>query len=372
MSRKKRLLFGVVVSLAVFLLLEGACSFVWLAVDFARRQATLPKAGRFEEESHAQYDAEIGWVHRPNTALRNFYGPGRHLHINSEGFRANGETPSREEKARRVICLGDSFTLGFGVDDRDTWPAQWERLTPDIRTVNMGQGGYSVGQCCLWYRRSGPALKADALVFAFIVDDIWRMRGERMANGYGKPRFSAAAGRLTVSGQPVPTKIETGRPLRETAEEIRFLADHNSIARTLRAVSGGASTVPAGEEAAEQVLVLLAVLDELSEAARSERIPFLVVLLPELREFQDASLKQARRAVSEAVSEHLRGRRVPLLDLFDAFVEGGADRYSHYFLEERWHHYNEAGNRLVAERVDAALRKLPDLKTQDTRAERRP
>ena len=131
-------------------------------------------------------------MHVPGTSLSEFYGPGRGLTINRDGFRGVEDYIGHKPKDRfRVVCLGDSFTLGYGVDDRDTFPARLERIEPRVQAVNMGQGGYSVGQCCLWHRRTGASLEADALVFAFIADDIWRMGGERMANGYAKPQFAA-------------------------------------------------------------------------------------------------------------------------------------------------------------------------------------
>ena len=42
----------------------------------------------------------------------------------------------------RIICSGDSFTLGFGVDNEHTWPQQLAARNANLETVNMGQGGY--------------------------------------------------------------------------------------------------------------------------------------------------------------------------------------------------------------------------------------
>ena len=74
------------------------------------------------ERRHTEYDAELGWVSVPGHAVPDIYGPGRSITINRQSFRNKREFPERAPAGKlRVICSGDSFTLGYGVDDDATW-----------------------------------------------------------------------------------------------------------------------------------------------------------------------------------------------------------------------------------------------------------
>jgi len=75
----------------------------------------------------------------------------------------------------RVIGSGDSFTLGHGVANGQTWCARLEEIDPRFENVNMGQGGYGADQAYLSYRRDRRRLDRDTHIFAFISDDLHRL-----------------------------------------------------------------------------------------------------------------------------------------------------------------------------------------------------
>src|SRR5207237_1214574 len=121
----------------------------------------------FNEQMHTTYDAELGWAHRRSVSVPDLYGSGVFLKTNSQGFRGDHEIAAEEPKDRvRVICSGDSFTLGYGVDDDHAWCAQLMAMDSRLETVNMGQGGYGVDQAYLWYVRDGRALEHTVQIFA--------------------------------------------------------------------------------------------------------------------------------------------------------------------------------------------------------------
>jgi hypothetical protein len=130
-----KLALVIVAPVVALALLEGLASLVLAGRDFSRWRDT-PNA----EARHSLYDAELGWVNRPNVALPNMYGPGLALHTNARGFRGRAETGETPPLGwRRAICSGDSFTLGYGVGDAETWCALLGTAIPDLETVNMGQ-----------------------------------------------------------------------------------------------------------------------------------------------------------------------------------------------------------------------------------------
>lgn len=58
------------------------------------------------------------------------------------------EVGPRQESEHRILCLGDSFTFGLGVDFEETYPQQIERILrqedPGTRVLNGSTGGNAV------------------------------------------------------------------------------------------------------------------------------------------------------------------------------------------------------------------------------------
>jgi hypothetical protein len=69
---------------------------------------------------------------------------------NSMGFR--GDEPMQD--GFKVMCIGDSNTEGVGVNNQETWPAQFTKLIPNGVNNNFGMGGRSndyISRCLLSY-----------------------------------------------------------------------------------------------------------------------------------------------------------------------------------------------------------------------------
>ena len=107
----------------------------------------------------------------------------------------------------RIVCSGDSFTLGYGVADTEAYPQQLESLDARLDVVNMGQGGYGVDQAYLWYERDAT-FEHDIQVFAFITADLRRMRSSQFF-GYAKPLLKLEDGVLVPSNTPL-SNVEHG------------------------------------------------------------------------------------------------------------------------------------------------------------------
>ncbi len=359
-SRSKRIIFTVIVVALALALLEGLCSLIWLVPDYVAFRRGLPIADQFKEEFHAWHDAEIGWEHIPGKHIPDFYGPGLHMSINGDGFRALEDYVGREPPNRfRVVCLGDSFTLGFGVGDRQTYPHQLQLINPAVQAVNMGQGGYSLGQCYLWYRRQGRSLQADCLVLALIIDDIGRLGEVRLINGYAKPGFELHEGRLRITGQPVPAKTETGARIVAKGQMVGFFVEHSALVRTIGQLTGHGPYEMAVTQS-ELLPVAMAIVGELQRLAGEQDAAFVLALMPEMRELVRTNIGEYRE-VSAALRRFATERNILFLDLVDSFLEKGPRAAQGFFLKEHWLHYSEAGNRLVAQELDAFLAEnVPD------------
>jgi hypothetical protein len=187
--------------LAVLIAIEGLSSLILVGRAYVDGAGPL-----LAERRHTQYDPDLGWVNTPGVHIPDLYGPGRSLSINAQGFRGLRDTPDQVAAGTfRIICSGDSFTLGYGVGDADTWCARLAAMDSRLETVNMGQGGYGVDQAYLWYARDGAALEHQIHLFAFVREDFARMGSERFLQ-YGKPILRAEQGRLVAHNVPVPRR----------------------------------------------------------------------------------------------------------------------------------------------------------------------
>ena len=353
-NRHKRVIFTTIVVVLALALLEGLLSVIWLVPDYLAFRRGLPIAEQFKEEFHSRHDAEIGWEHIPGKHIPDFCGPGLDMTVNSDGFRGLEDYVGREPQDRfRVVCLGDSFTLGFGVGDRQTYPYQLQLINAGVQAVNMGQGGYSLGQCYLWYRRQGASLQADCLVLALIIDDIRRLGEVRLINGYAKPGFQLHEGQLRITGQPVPDKTETGARIVAEGQLIGFFTEHSALVRTIGKLTGH-GPYQEGVEQSELLSTAMAIVSELQRLAREQDTVFVMVLMPEMRELVRTNIGEYRE-VSATLRRFAAEKNIPFLDLVDTFLEAGPRLARGYFLKEHWQHYSETGNRLVARKLDAFL-----------------
>ena len=178
---------GCIGLLVGFAVVEGAASLFLLASDVL---------GNIEHErstpDYVSYDSELGWTNIPGIALPDYWGPGAGITTNERGFRgAKSTSPVPPDGLKRIVCSGDSFTFGVEVGDADTWVSRLAFHRPSVDVVNMGVGGYGVGQAYLRFLRDAADLSHSVHLFCVISRDFIRMT---------KPVFQA-------SYKPVVVKV---------------------------------------------------------------------------------------------------------------------------------------------------------------------
>ncbi len=343
-SLRTNLLLSLASAVVVALLLEGLASLAMAAL--AARHAMVMR-----EESHSQYDAELGWRHRPGVHFESLYGPGTPFTTNAQGFRAREDYGKAVPPGRyRVVNLGDSFTMGYGVGDGATYPAQLQALCPVLQTVNMGQGGYGADQDYLWYRRDGVKLDANLLVFAVIAQDFYRMASDTFI-GYAKPVLRAEGGRLAVGNVPVPTTWGT----RSLLVRSRAFLDSLAVFRLGEWVLGkpqAAETAQFYGHVGDEVFAAAALaLDDLARLSAERGQKFVLVYLP-VRDLLPS--EPTREAAWMAAYAKRTG--VPFIDLTADFARLAPAEVARLYRPD--YHYSEEGNRFVA---GALLRHLAPL-----------
>lgn len=363
MTRLARLALLVVVNVGLVVLLlalvEGATSLLLFVRDAAR---TRPLA----ERRHTVPDTLLGWANEPGVSRADLYGPGAHLTINAQGFRGTDDVALQPAPGQvRVICSGDSFTLGYGVADDQTWCHQLGELDPRLDPINMGQGGYGFDQAWLWYWRDGVGLDADVHVLAFITDDFRRMRRAEFL-GYAKPLLAVAGDSIVVENIPVPQTTTGVRGwFTRNRESIAALRSVQFARRLAGRLGDGDAVDPAADSVAHArvVAVVERIVADLARhhAARGSRL--VLVLLPTSYELVDLP---ADAAEWTARLDSLAARHgVLYLDLFP-LVRGMAPAEQRALYLQPGEvdypaaagHYTPEGNALVAREIHATLERL--------------
>lgn len=311
------------------------------------------------ERRHTRYDPELGWSNVPGTHIADLYGPGRDLTINSQGFRARKDYAAAPAEGRvRALCVGDSFTLGYGVGDADTWCARLERLEPRLETVNMGQGGYGVDQAYLWVRRDGAALQPDLVLFSFIQEDFVRMREPEFL-GYAKPLLRLGDdGELEVRNVPVPRAGEGGPWL---ARLTRWL-DRLRVVQLVRPLLGTRKRDDEGKLSREDLIRLAGrVFEDLQRGTRDEGAQLVLVYLPMRWDYRSPKARWR-----EPLADQARERGIAFVDLAEELNALSSAEVDGLYIPKgaldfvgASGHFNEAGNAWVAESLLPRLRSLP-------------
>jgi len=348
--------FNLTAVVVLVLLCEGAAS-VYSA--FHTAFATPPYA----ESLHTEYDRELGWVNLPNVYRPNMYGPGIFLKTNSQRFRNNADFTQRVPLAKtRIICSGDSFTLGFGVDNDHTWCQLLTLRAPNIETVNMGQGGYGADQIYLWYKRDGVRLDHDIHLVVLSSPDIYRMQHTQY-NGYGKPTLAVENDRVIATNVPVPRSMEVWAPRLLRAENALSQLTITRLLRSKLNLDRAAPELPRNEKNEETAWVLEHALDDLRETNVAKHSVLVLAYLPVREELALSKPMSWRHFLAEYAQQHGllylditdELRKLPPAELDKIFITRAA-----VDLPGVVGHYNETGNAFIADFFYRGMLAHPD------------
>jgi lysophospholipase L1-like esterase len=130
--------------------------------------------------------------------------------------------------AMPVLFLGDSVTLGWGVDDEETWVRRLERLAraPDgrpLECLNLGHLMYDTVQEAALLRAFGPELAPELVVLTFIYNDV-HPTVDQLPGGNAAGAQTEPAAEIGPIGRVLDTLFPTLRKL------ARFRAERRRVA----------------------------------------------------------------------------------------------------------------------------------------------
>jgi lysophospholipase L1-like esterase len=138
-------------------------------IEMSRYASTIKRPARDTRMSHE---------HIPNTEARLMGVP---VAINSLGFRNREITVAKPPNVIRILLVGDSLTLGWGVRAEDTFAERLEaRLNDELhrsgaglsaQVVNTGIGNYNTAQELALFENSGRQLAPDLVLLNYFIND---------------------------------------------------------------------------------------------------------------------------------------------------------------------------------------------------------
>jgi hypothetical protein len=299
-------------------------------------------------------DGEIGFRGRPHAHYHARGWTGEFAFLcehNAEGFRDRDHSEAKPEGMFRIMCVGDSYIYGGGVEAGDTYPARLEaRLNAvssvPIEVMNLGLPSYYVRQMRMCLERMAPRYRPDLILAAVlplhVVDaDMGMSTFTLSSEGYLVWNEVPTIGRLGnyLHARSRLLQVVLEKPLKRRRKKI-FRRRHPVKREDLFA--DGGSFEPGWQALEEEIRKMKA-------AAAAAGARFALVYIPEidfdrpLRDYPVARLSAwcAREAI-------------PFVSAFEAIARASAQG-SLYFRHDG--HLNARGYDVVAESATAELKR---------------
>jgi hypothetical protein len=152
------------------------------------------------------FDPEAGWICRAG-ADTDYEQPGSfrvRVSVNSRGLRDREHALPKPAGTRRVVCLGDSFMWGYGVEEEEMLSRALEREVPGTETVNLGANGYSTVQELVRFETEGVRHSPDAVLLLVCWNDLEDNLDDKDG---GRPAARVGEdGALSILNRPVRRK----------------------------------------------------------------------------------------------------------------------------------------------------------------------
>lgn len=310
-------------------------------------------AGVLGISPYMHYDATIGWAAIENATKKHRDRGGQFdvtYEINAHGFRGPAYPVERTAGTYRILVLGDSTAFGWGVGWERTFAGILDHELADTEVVNLALSGFGLDQSYLRFRENGRRWRPDLVIIQSSPNDFEEIM-YAFFNQKPKPQFvRTREGGLELTNVPVRA---------DSPEAERFHA--MSLPVPCREWLGWNSYA-------------YNVLNEFWHGLRRSEPHRLPEGVPKVNDqsvwMYNAILRlledEIRRAGADGLLVHTiaqvsgTDRVVPgsleLLDLHPDFLAQGRGNASGFFFADGYH-WNEAGHRLVADRLIAAVRR---------------
>ncbi len=326
-----------------------------------------------------KYDPELRYAHRPGAVRLVRRGGGAPpdekdlVVIDRFGFHDRGVTLEKPPGQLRILLLGDSVTMGYGVTYDETFAKHLEDLLERTdskhashEAIDAGVHGYSTFQERIVLERT-LRFRPDLVVVGFCLNDVTEpFVVDTAYGGTGLDYHEVSQVPNPIAGW-IANETGFGRWVQRRAQAGKTLAAEKRLeVYNVRSMAERSRTAP---EFIEAWKITLAEMDRLFATARKAGVPAVIAVFPFLFQLGHPELLEPQRIIGEYAAKE----GIDLIDLTPvleravlgdpAEVAGSAakglsreeierrvaERSKRYFFDED--HLTGAGHLLVAERL---------------------
>jgi lysophospholipase L1-like esterase len=314
----------------------------------------------WENFFYHKYDNELGWTTKENTFgvdHPNPQEPAVQIRINSQGYRGQEYPRQKAPGTRRVVILGDSITFGYGVEEKDSYPAILQPMIgAGSQVINRGVSGYGLDQEFLLFQREVLQQRPDLVIVGFSAGDIYDSTCSTRF-GIPKPYFKLVNGQLILHRPPAEfSKVNDSDILFRGKPFQAFLFARFHLYRLLfyrfspimkkDHVSIEEMTVMEGAR------VAAAIAKSWKKICDENGVRLLFLVIPQEDWLKNSASSKAFKSGHASAVEILEDAGISYLDLWDPFA---ANYGQGLFLKGDNVHPNRKGNEIIAQKVRKRL-----------------
>jgi len=197
-GRARELILSACTALIITVVTLAVLEVVLRIANFKELRETLS-----EQTLNFGYDAELGWLPRPNSSGTIVTFRKTHYKHNSLGLRDEEFTLDAKPT---IMVVGDSFVWGLDSEADERFTELLKPRLPDYKVLAAGVAGYGTDQENLLLKRLWPKVKPAVVILIFCSDnDRLDNRTNKRYSDYYKPYFETQPdGSLALKGLPVP------------------------------------------------------------------------------------------------------------------------------------------------------------------------
>ena len=326
--------------IADILLLAGSLG-IWLLVAEVYLKFASPQIFDIHPRGMYVTDEAVGYVLTPgfNGILSR---PEFHYRFTINQISQRGADPRpRKANSFRVVCLGDSFTWGFGVIDAEIFTVRLEKALAsrfperDVQVINAGVPGYGTADQLNFLLSRATALDPNLIILQFLPDnDFIENRAPARDNVEVREGWlvSKQGGKDPFLGQPIWLRAhkwlkDHSHLAKLVSERLGYILMRAGLMRSLDATYGENFTDEDGQRA-------IALLRQVAVAAKGIGAQSLFVFSPGQTPIVSKNAISSRALT--VVQQGAREAGAGFVDLTKSF-RARSDRLSlHYPLDGHW------------------------------------
>jgi lysophospholipase L1-like esterase len=276
--------------------------------------------------------------------------------INSHGLRGPETTYEKPRATYRILNLGDSVVMGWGVREESTYGRQLESLlnedgSRDLRfeVINAGVPGWSLDNALAYFQAEGLKYEPDLVVLDLtIANDINGKSALLAGNDSGAFRWLSDH---TYFWPFLQSQMSWAKARAEGRDRVDTINPPTNPAKYF-------PLDPQSDRWTERWNTIL----NINHLARENNIPVVLVMFP--LEFQVID-ERYPTLPQELFKAKAKEAGIPIVDLLPAFrqaclkkADGACSLEDRYLFADVWMHPSSEGNKLTANELDAFLARI--------------